>query len=414
MEDKRLQKTIDALVSFKPDTRFDVAFTARLRNKLLHAPTKIKTPYREFIFSKAFYGVTGSLLTLLIVAPLTYLATRYSIGPVSEPEIIQEVKDLSSQLSLKQQISSKGTNAFGTITQIPIAMDATSTVSSDPSTTSSEDETSYYSYAGEKVELKDAEGKVFKRTTGADSGKQLAKLIQNAKFSLADFSTFSTFELKSIELKEDKMLGYMISVNVEEGMISITPNNQGWNENEKPATSSASLDANAAISLADQFIKDHVIDISIYGKPHLNARKSTATTTVVVYPLMIENLEVYTERGEAHGLQVTIDSQNKRVVTLTNLTSQTYESSSYKLETDFNKIISQIATTTVKNTAELKTPKKILMQYTSTDKTGSVELFVPALLFPAAGKAEPIVVPLIKDSLDKLNALYKPEEGQKI
>jgi hypothetical protein len=428
-ENFELEKLVSELIINKPDTHFDESFASNLRTQLLN--TKIKpmpSPYSSFFVSRVFYGILGSALTILIVVPFTYVATQKATSP-DKPIVLNpfstQVKDVSSGLSPKQQISNKGINAFGTLalvatgtesstkTKNPTPLNATNQAAVSPKSSTNKTSAVTYGYTGESLTLRDNQGKVFKRTKGADSGKQLVGIINNGSFTLTNLPSFNNLSLKNVTLAEDTDHGYLINVNFADGSISINPNTPSWNTT---STTTSTLDETEVLSIAQDFVSGHGIDTSAYGKPVVLDNKT------VIYPLIIEGKEVYEETGNPFGLVLTIDLQAKKVSNAENLTSQTYESSLYTLETNFNNVVA-VATSSLNSTllqgiagtttkASLDTPKFVLMHYWLADNGGvSSELFIPALSFPisykniqnSTGLPTTIVVPLVKDFLTKHN-----------
>lgn len=338
--DKELRKLVAALLATRPDTRFDVSFAARLRSELVSnpAPAPVRSPYTGWagIFSyRAFYQVATAALTILIVVPLTYVFTKRADQGNLVPAW-SEVKDLSTDLAPKPQISDKGMNAFGTLDLAPrpspVAKGAPSTMSlraTEGSSTMAADIAQgaiSYAYAGGKVDLP-AQGDVYRKSAV-----------------------------------------------------------------------SASSTADAA-SIADVFLKGGAMDSKLYGKA------VAVSESEVVYPLVIDGVEVYTETGEPFGLSVTVDPQERRVVGINNPLALSYESSKYPLETDFAVILaaatsSKPASVDANTEGALGTPRLVLMKYDG-------DLYVPALLFPATykeGETGPknVIVPIVKEFLAKI------------
>jgi hypothetical protein len=296
-----------------------------------------------------------------------------------------------------------------------------------------------YKYVGSVFEVKDTESKVFKRVKNSDAGKQLADFIQKSNFGLVNLPTFSSIGLQNIQLFEDKPFGYSITVNFDEGAIYINPDYRKW-DMTKPGTPKPIAQAPAddsIIAIADQFVKDHGIDTTIYGKPFIENKSFVSVgangktqemaydVIPVTYPLILDGQDVYDESGNRYGLQVLVDTHVNKVSSVQNLTSQVYESSQYSLQTDAAKILGvatsgpqfadivPLATGTKLpkiEKLELRTPKRVLMRhFVYEDNKEPTELYVPALLFaiePKKGFNGPknIIVPLIKDAIAKINS----------
>jgi hypothetical protein len=436
-----LEYAVSAILAGKPDTHFDSGFAAELRAKLVSTkikPMPVASPYSSFILSRAFYGIIGSALTILIVVPFTYVATQKATSPnksiVLNPFSTQ-VKDLSSGLSPKQQVSNKGINAFGKLALIPtetfsgsstsssVIANSTSSALFTLKTASFKKQTIAFEYKGDTISLTDTQGKVFKRTKGIDSGKQLAEMIKQGAFDLTNLSTFDNLNIKNINLAEDKADGYAIGINFEEGEIIVNPNKSYWNDTK--AATTTKIDAADLLSFARQFIKVHSIDTSVYGMP------IAGDNNQVIYPLIIENKQVFEADGTPFGLVFIIDPHTQKVSRVLNMTSQTYDSSLYNLETDFSQVVGAATTSlsvpqhikslsntkTASTTAILGTPKLVLVRTMTQDKaTGATtELFVPAYSFPVTypdtyvghGPTS-VFIPLVKDFLVKFSSVSTP------
>ncbi|MES2436886.1 MAG: hypothetical protein V4519_02650 [Patescibacteria group bacterium] len=449
-----LRTIVADLITLQPDTHFDESFAQQLKSSLMieahtgvHTASrfeKIVSPFSSLFATRLFTGLAGAMMAIIIVAPLTYLATKKTIQV--SPEVA--VKNISSGLSLKQQINNKGTNAFGTLAYLPVSSNANNTATADAMTKSASPEVSNqsmsafgaastdptngvenftYIYKGEPLKLSQTEGTVLKRTKGINAGNQLADFIKGANFGLTNLESFSQLNLQNIQLSENKDFGYTVNVNFDEGNMVIMQNWQKWNVKtdrvELPASSS--LDDDTILSIAQTFIKDRGIDTSIYGKAVVEnkiysnpdasgkMKKYAYDTVIVTYPLILDGKEVYDEGGMRYGLQVNVDIREKKVSGINNLTSQLYESSKYALETDAQKIIDAATSTanpsaqtrvSTTKTIELGSPKQVLMRNWTTDASGvTTEIYVPALLFGVKQNSnlsnipQNIIVPLIKD-----------------
>lgn len=434
--ERELITLVSDLLRLKPNTQFDPRFASQLRAELVRTHTRpVSSPYASFFVSRLFYGVVASAITLLIAVPATFIATQKAVLP-NRPIVFNpfsnQVKDLTTGTSPRQQISSKGTNAFGKLAFVSTSTSANTNSSntgvSSTATSSqmgitatapapvtnplvkNQAEEYTYEYKGDPTTLQVDQGKVFKRMKGIASNRQLSDLIQYSKFNLTNLSTFNDLNLKNMILSEDKSLGYTITINFTEGVVSIDPEAGYWGK----ATSTSPTPDNATlISIANAFLKSHGIDTSIYSTPVVVASTNAATT--IVYPLIIDGKVVYGANATPFGLIVTVDNARQTVTQISNLTSQIYDSSLYPLETDFNSVLN-IATSTLTDSAKkgtttkkafLGTPQEVLIHYWS----NNVELYAPALSFPitynnassTSSRPSTIIVPLVKDFLAKAN-----------
>jgi hypothetical protein len=402
--EQALRSLISKVVAVKPDTRFDRIFAAKLRNELIeyaNTPKLVASPFSifsTFDFRTSIYSsVAGALMAILIVAPLTYFTTQRSAERTQEEQGAKiNLKDITASLPLKPEISTKGQNAFGKIT-VPPLVSGVATSSTKVAATASTlalpaIPKAAYTYHGESLKLEQATGTVYKRTKGVDLGSGVLSALQNANLAPANLSSFnfSRIALHTIDMSEDKADGYSMTINFDEGAISII--NKKISEN---ADGTTTLDSGMVIALATTFLSDHSIDRSIYGEPLMSSEGSST----VIFPLVLDGKEVFDEHGKAYGLKVVINAEEKKVASVRNLTFQKYEGSDYALETNSDKLIKDISTVgaTGSPSITLDTPKTVLMRYVNNGN----ELFVPALLFPAApaAKATTTKTVLTKDAI---------------
>lgn len=476
--EKKLHLLVEKLLSAKPNTQFDEQFAMRLRENLMRESAQsFVSPYAHLSVFRWQYSLIVSMVTLLIVIPLTYFGTKTTT-----------VHNVSTGFTMEQQIEEKGSNAFGNLGVIALNSTADSLSSSELSsttlslgtedtttstdtlrTTSSteqglmkstvvgRDETTTatsiaptvpvvksqasakmlfpykftkYEYKGEPLATTSAQGTVYKRVKTVNTATQLATILNNANFGLLNLGSFSSFKTQSIQVAEDKDFGYVVDINFNEGMISVNPNWEKWQQQGevKPLTARPTNDQ--LIAIANTFLAEKGINHSIYGTPVVDempvrmyaAKGGNAESTYipdtmnVVYPLMIGGVEVYEDGGSPYGLTVTVNIRENKVSGVYNISSQTYESAAYDLETDPTKIIAYATSSRMpiydKNkfkpefqTANLETPKRILVRHWLNSQNGPTsEVYVPAYMFPVEGEVSfaprAVIVPLVKSVLE--------------
>jgi hypothetical protein len=446
-----LRKLIGDLVISKPATEVDASFVRRLRADLMHIdikPAKVKkaeplpvvSPFARgfsFITKSTFNSsVFAAFIAIFIVAPLTYFTTARFVSTTQV-----DVKDVSSTLSQKQQINYKPENAFGpmvlvatstpsslvpgvgststasstglkpdiqTVAVVPAGSSAlaSSTLAGASSAALAASSGQNIVYVGGDLPLSNAQGTLLQRTV-ADNETDLISFLKTLKFDIGDFSSFSGLSVKTLQLSEDEPLGYTVSVDIDSGTIEIAPDESQWQaalDSESPS----SLSNSQIIAIATTFLSDRAIDTSNYGAPQIvNGDPSTPSDTVtILFPLILNNQEVYNVDGTPYGLTVQVNTDLQKVTTVKNLTSQTYDASQYSLETDPTKILSYLnagtSTAAVSSTTVmLSSPQQILVRYVTPQSSSSTstELFVPALLFPASinsATTTSVIVPLVK------------------
>jgi hypothetical protein len=299
-----------------------------------------------------------------------------------------------------------------------------------------------YVYQGEPLTLTQEQVDVLKRQKNTNPGG-LSEFISRISFGLVDFNSFSNTQLESFNFKEDRNLGYMVNVNVAEGLVNIHENWQRWESLTMPAgrridVSDVPADS-VMIDAANAFLDSHGIDRSVYGTPvinsdwrvYYNASPNKADYWIpevmnVVYPLTINGQQVYDESGNPNGLNVGVRiSPEVRVTGVWELTAQNYESSAYQAETNVERIMSLVERGGFRNyyyapegartvDVEVGAPEVSYVKLWNYKSGSNEELLVPALIFPVLNKDDEslaqnfwyrknIVIPLVKEILDNEN-----------
>ena len=448
--ESQMRTLIAELLLKKPDTRLDEQFVARLRAQLQGVPTPSPLKWTAYMPYTVF-----AVLAVLIVAPLGYYAATRANDPVSGSAVFamnQEIEQLPGGAYGALQAQAGGRGGSGAeMTPMAASMDVANPVpgyertaatyaASDAKMIAPAGPITTYSYVykGDPLDLTETDGQVYRRVPGQNSSGQIASQLRKFNFGLINLGAYTDARVRSFELVEDKSLGYSINVNFDEGMISINPNYTQWPSMSGKETSVQPLPMTAmpsdeeSISIANTFLKDHGVSTANYGEPMVQgyAEMGIADTgmqyapeqVTVTYPLKIKGTQVSEEGAYPYGIQVGVGVRDKRVMSVYGLSSQTYSSSDYKLETDSNKILSilgrggvnawvpeETAGVTIKKVeVEVGTPTKVLMHtYNYTDGQGQ-ELFVPALSFPVtktpAGEQyypKTIVIPLVPELLNR-------------
>lgn len=464
VHEPQMRSLIAELLKKKPDTHLDEQFVARLRAQLQGAPTP--SPFSWYSYLP--YGVVA-VLAIALVLPISYYISNNS-GASGDAVFAmnQQIEKLPGGAygALQSQEGGRGGGGAATLgadaaksyraTSAPVAMPTApmaemavgSGVASSPANAVSTDAkmmvpqgpvTTYsYVYKGDPLELSDTEGDVYRRVPGKVSSAQIATQLKKFNFSLVNLGAFADMRVRSFELVEDKPMGYSISANFDDGSISINPDYMRW-----PALSgkemapqqlpqSAMPSNDETIAIAKRFLDDHDISLANYGDPVVQdyAQMGAADSQMqfapeqvtVTYPLKIKGTPVYEDGAYPYGLQVGVSVRDKRVMSVYGLTSQTYSSSAYKLETDSSKILSVLdkggphawvpepssGLEIKKVEIEVGTPTKVLMHSYNYTNGESQELFVPALSFPVthvpAGEQyypKYIVIPLVPELINR-------------
>lgn len=290
---------------------------------------------------------------------------------------------------------------------------------------------------------------VYKRVKNDSSNPKLLNFITNLSNDLINLKKFnnSANRIAYFSINEEKEFGYVLNFDSNSGGISLYQNWQYWpqlgNECRDEAcfaryrfNYSDLISNEAAILIAENFLKDFGIDRSTYGEPTVNYNfhqiyeTSTNKTelyvpeeTTIIFPILIDGKEVKDQGGQAYGLYVNVNSRHKKVSGLNNLLPNRYEVSAYETFNDaeeIKKLAEQGGLNFYKDpyaTKEIKvylgTPSLILSQQFQYGDgyEYNTELFVPALSFPVIRLSEEteffyqknIVIPLVKDLINQNN-----------
>lgn len=423
----------------------DEQFVANLRSRLEGEP--VPSPYASFLSTR--YLIVG-VLTLALLLPIGYYASNKTQTSSAIFAMDQEVQPLPGKAygAIEMQDSGRGGGARNAVSSPTASNPEVATMSSASAGSApapAKDArmmlpngpiTTYaYVYKGEPLELQ-SEGLVYNHTHTEKSSGQIASQLRKFNFGLINLGAYSDARVRAFELVQDKPFGYSINVNFDEGTININPNYTEWPSLVAKDGQSAQLPKSAmpkndeVLAIAKAFLDEHDIKLTNYADPIVQAyaQMDPADTQMqyapeqitVTYPLKIQGTEVIEDGAYPYGLQVGVSVRDKRVMSVYGLTSQTYTSSSYQLETDSDKILSILGRggphawipeettgiTVKKVDIEVGTPKKVLMHTYSYANGESKELFVPALDFPVTKAPDNaqyypknIVIPLLPELL---------------
>lgn len=301
-----------------------------------------------------------------------------------------------------------------------------------------------YVYKGEKLDLSQAEGEVFRRVKGNNSGP-VADVLKSLSLGLIDLNKFTNTNVESFTLVENRDNGYMVSVSTQEGMINVYQNYQKWptiqyTDNYRMGQKDV-LPDEELFSIANKFLADYGVSTSNYdapvvqkfwNDPVVSSRSSMEIyipeVVSIIYPTKINGEKIVDEGGNYTGLNVSIDMRRKVVTSLNELVDQNYESSSYALETDTARILKfaesgggymniyDSQTESQRKEVTLGTPTRGLVRTWIYDENQGKELYVPALIFPVTSALEDnayytqkqVIVPLVKEVLDSRSKQGQP------
>lgn len=454
----KLEKIILELLSAKPEVKFDEEFKQQLLSELLirAKELKISKPVRAFRWADFFstpkfaYAFSGAIIALLVLVPVIYFANKsgyFLSRPQAKltPDIsITRTADnafgpLFSQEQLGEAVGLGGGGGVSAIGLKEGVVPAPAPVPGEVTVIRPDFISYHYVYKGDEFTLENEKVEVLRREKGQSARSGIRNLLSSMDFGAIDLSTFKNLEVKRIELSQDKDLGYSMYIDFYEGTFSISRNYRKWLPGimeSSPLRATDIPDDAKLIEVADSFIREHKINMTNYGAPMVNRYWENQTMSYaeemsyiseevsVIYPLIINGRKVYDQGGSQFGITMSISVREMKVSGLYNLTSQSYQTSSYEAETDVQRILEiaekgglyggylyygygrgEIEGGNIVE-AGLGTPEVVFMRFMTYEDYQDNELLVPALLFPIAKTAEGkqifrqnIIVPLAKELL---------------
>jgi len=458
--EEALVRIIQKLLASKPESKIDENFISSLRVKLLESakPLKEESPQKYmFDLSLMFKRIVFAGVSLAVILTVAFFGLKSgtiktgnnalaikNVGSNAFGNIVfsdQSKAQSQGQAENSQPLSSAPATADGRGTSQSTSIAAPIMgMGGGGGTTAPGMGIAYfpatYSYTGDKFEVM-SDGLVYKRVIDNPSGSDLVNVINKMNLGL-DLNKFGDLKVDSIQISEDKEFGYSLYIDFTQNTFSINQNWEKWpqfagsNLTELPPDSQI-------IAISDKFLADYGIDMSKYGKGELMqsriyymaAMKGAAAPAAdsmpmpvysqyvsVVYPLVIGDQEVYDQGGQKYGLTVGVDLAQKRVVNVYNISTGSFESSKYDIETNAEKLIGiaekgglygynyyPAAENSLK--IELGTPTQGLVVMWKYDGSKSSEMFVPSLIFPITSGQENyfyrnnVIVPLVGSMMDQ-------------
>lgn len=421
-------------------------------------------------FLKFLFSLGGLIVFILLVSVVVFWQGKNGM-------LIPGINDGGGiTLSSKVAISSVGENAFGVLSDLSVSSSGSKSspsesyaASSNGAATASDkvvapatiagqggggagvsgviypyDPTyNVYVYKGESFTQSEAKMNVLKRTSGV-SDVPASTLARALDFSLFDLGKLDSAKTSNLSFFEDKEFGYRTDIDLILGTASVYKNYEKWPNlygDCKGAVCSSPMSLKITdlpgdeeiINAANAFLKEYQVDLSVYGTPEVNknfmsyyvaGQEAYVPDEVsVVYPLVVDGKSVYESYGEVNGLNVNYDIRNKKISSMYNLMTHSYQSSAYEAEMDVAKILAAagnvdgvmplredggVAYKTVE--IELDTPFLSYGNLWRYENNQSSEYLAPCLVFPVKNSSDAVangrkrvIVPLIKDFINQNN-----------
>jgi hypothetical protein len=472
-EEQKIRLLVEKMIEIQPEAKINEQFVASLKERVFTEIDNIKTiKESKFLFWHKFtYVSTGAVIIILlslIVLP-KFFNNDFKSQEDKSIALLNEraFGDLNIDLSLKA--SSDGAERMAERAESSVVgLGSVSVLDSMPSQIEDisimpypiEQKNYYYVYEGnllEEINLAEISNLVYKRETENNTARQAADSLSKTPNLPINLNNFSQKEVKHININEEKAYGYSISLNLANNTLSLYSNWEKWpqpykdcydNECIKSLNLGASdmITENQLISIADNFINNYQIDLSDYGPAYISEETIKAITNPenifehtypeevsIIYPLIINNMEVVDNYGSKEGIQIAINIREKRVSSLYNINFSRLLSSAYDLIDNLENIepllkkgglSSNIYRRNDLEEVEIKLGKpKIALVRTwipspsSGNSRTSSEIFLPSLVFPIKEKPneyfhrQQVVIPLIREVF-KTNLERLENQGQ--
>jgi len=437
------EKIIAEILEAKPEVSIDAKFKKELYKELMErvsGPKQKRTSkvnVWQWIFSKKLsYAFVGAVAVIVIVVGVGLFHTQ------------------SSRVEFKFTKTSLNDEAFGplvTVQENGQSADASESRDSGigggamgggggTAGTPGQKIADYfpeYVYTGEDIKLEQTRVEVLRRKNKMEP----LGILESFGLGLVDLSVFKDAKIQTVNFVQDKEYGYNVSINFEEGTISIDAYWPRWPQSYNECADDRCIEENRIkfsdipadeelIRIANQFIAEHKISLKSYGQPEEEndwrnqpgipeAQIYVPDSISLIYPLLIDGKSVYEQNGTKLGIRVGINIREKRVSGMYNLSLQEYESSMYDAETDFSRIIEFAEKGGVNRyywnegqtkKVEIETPAQEYMVVWKYDRDNQMNqmLIIPALIFPVTKTPaegyyyqKNIIVPLAKELLEE-------------
>ena len=430
-KEKDLINVITVLLESKPQMEIDQAFVKRLREELI--PQKTKKNFMKFPFmSRLNYAIGGGIIALVIAIPLVnYFQTFGGDSSINTEDLFTTISSngfgaLYFDTSDGESLS--GRDAVAATEELGIGAGGGGGVFSEDMMIAPYISKSYsYHYDG-TFDVSSVSSLVYRQVLGDISLSMVDTQIKNLSLGNFSFSNFDQAKVQNMTIVEDKDDGYSIQIDLTYGTIYLTKSWQRW---EEPAlyeamTAEQMPENGEIISIAQDFLEDYQIDTSFYGEPIVQDewRKYSEEDSYisemvgVVYPRLIDGLEVWNLYGSPSGLYVYVNARTGTVESANWTLFNEFERSSYELVSGMEELAEVIEQGGLYQyqyedaqelyDISLGEPRVVLAEYSQYIDGSYDTLYVPALSFAIQDVPEGadvyvnyVVVPLVKDILEQ-------------
>lgn len=298
---------------------------------------------------------------------------------------------------------------------------------------------------------------VYKRKLGGIPQSGLANFAEGFGLGLVNISAFTGLRTEYVNFVQSGNMGYLISINPDLEHISIQKNydqwpnplNDCWRSDMDVAAAENCVQRNSLkasdvpadeelIKIADNFLNKYGINKANYGEPYVGHNQQVYYILAsdggraepeyipeeiqVIYPVLVDGNKVSDGYANYVGLNVSVDIRNKQVGNVYGLNSQKYEKSEYEKENDTAKLKDYLKSGGLYrnyfypegvNIKEIKVgePELQMVKYMNWADNKTVELIVPALIFPVERDpnnpygTQQVIVPIVKELIENSDAM---------
>lgn len=462
-EEKIVKRVIKQLLESKIDVKVSKSFVANLRSSLVEEKKEIIESKNMFNFSfikPVAYFASGLALSAIIVVPMMSSNRAINSGDIMQSAVSvtkTEKYAFGEMTSMQNSARSGGGNAVSLMATPELAGGGGMGSADAPMMSKMIDPgfiyepiNYIYNYVGDELpEISDL-ATVYKRIEEHSNNSSIKDFRFNSK--LVGIDKFDQTKVGNISFSEDREFGYNVNIDLRNNTFSINSNWERWPNPFKDCKDSACYDRNRlskedvisdeeAVRLADEFVKEYKIDVSDYGSGEISAvwrnnllraeeRGSmyVPEETMVVYPLLVEDKEVFDQSGNKIGITVSVSNRYNKVRSAYNIKNNKYISSDYDTVNDIDELIGQAEEGGMAGnykrddakkevTVNLDTPEIKLIQYWKYDQDSNKteKLLIPVLSFPIIDTDDDnrlyrnnIMVPLVEGVVDDSSPMPMP------
>ncbi|MBT5016332.1 hypothetical protein HN748_03095 [Candidatus Peregrinibacteria bacterium] len=402
--EKVLEPILKKLIAAKPEAPINEQFKIELRQEVWKQIEAKQTSGQSWWVGvpRWAYAVSGATLAALILVP-TILIDLNKTGTINSESPLQNIYEESSNEDEEEW----GRGGMGTmqdsadaITYIPYA-------------------TFTYSYKGDELILDGDSSEIFTKKIFDNTATQVNNWLTDLDLDLIDLEGFEEFKMSYLTIEPEDDIGYSVSFDYANNMISLSYwDENSWEGEWDYSSSNKRMSIEAVVQIVEDFITDYDLDLTGYGdliiEDQVTYNGYVESYMTVIYPIEQDGLILYDAWGSPEGISITVSVDNERVDSLWGLSPQNYSSSLYDTMTDEDRII-EIAEQGGYNNyidlyadnivdLDLGTPFEGLTKIYDYDGSEYLERLVPALIFPVTeyhveNYTDYIVVPLIEEFL---------------